>query len=431
MVQQGACVEPTGRASARDDGFTLIESITASAILLIIAVAVITTLVTTGGWYAKARMRTEASSVANEVMSLILSRNYADIHYAEEGVEWPTGILQDMTWPTAIGEFAVETSLTPTIDPSTGIDMLQIIVTASPVGEALDPPVSVIRYASGWQQDSAITEKIKVPVQVQIVMADSQEAGGDTGSLRGARVQLLDATSTVEAYYAVTNDAGVATFPNVEEGQYFLTCDPRFGTDIRPRNFPVRVFPTHGGSANNPIKAVVKYTLNVVRRDTEAILRVGAYRSTGWTKPLGGGINSWTPPPTPYQPVEGLVIYARPNLNTSGSGSGTLRYGTKYPQASQLPGGGVYSGVVNAYGVAVIKVPWTIDPNEGQTWDVWCTTRNSATGVETKHTLVDYAPGSWVKELHLIDLPVDGDFARTPQWDVSDGLENAVPVNNP
>jgi prepilin-type N-terminal cleavage/methylation domain-containing protein len=67
---------------ARDDGFTLIESLTAAAILLIIAVAIVTTLIATGGWYSSARTRTEANTVANEVMSLILSRNYSDIHYA-------------------------------------------------------------------------------------------------------------------------------------------------------------------------------------------------------------------------------------------------------------------------------------------------------------------------------------------------------------
>ena len=34
-----------------------------------------TTLIATSTWYAKARVRTESGVVANEVMSLILSRN--------------------------------------------------------------------------------------------------------------------------------------------------------------------------------------------------------------------------------------------------------------------------------------------------------------------------------------------------------------------
>lgn len=63
------------RGDLSDDGFTLIESLTASAILLVVAVGVINTLVTTGGWYAQARLRTEANAVANQVMSVILSRN--------------------------------------------------------------------------------------------------------------------------------------------------------------------------------------------------------------------------------------------------------------------------------------------------------------------------------------------------------------------
>lgn len=425
MVQQGACAETSLRANAREDGFTLIESITAATILLIIAVAVMTTLITTGGWYAKARMRTEASSVASEVMSKILSRNYADIHYADQGVDWPEGIPQSFEWRG----FSIDTSMTPTVDPSTGIDMLQIIVTANPSGrDALDPAVSVIRYASGWQQDSANTETMTVPVQVQIVLSDS-EGGADTGTLRGARVQLLaDSPGVPEVYYAVTDDAGIATFPKVQEAGYFLTCDPRFGSILRPRNFPVRVFPTHGGSSNNPIKAVVKYTLPVVRRDRAAVLRVGAYRSTGWTKPFG---SPWAHPPTPYQPVLGLTVYARPNLNDSSSGSGTLGYGTKYPTADQLPNGGIYTGTVNAYGVAVIEIPWTCDPDDGQSWEVWTWTKDSVTGQTTKHTLTSYATGSWVTDLSIIDLPADGNFANTPQWDVSDGLANAVPGSEP
>jgi prepilin-type N-terminal cleavage/methylation domain-containing protein len=99
---------------ARDDGFTLIESLTAAAILLVIAVAIVTTLIATGGWYSSARTRTEATAVANEVMSLILSRNYSDIHYAESNETWPTGIPRQMPWQTAYGDFTVETSMTPT-----------------------------------------------------------------------------------------------------------------------------------------------------------------------------------------------------------------------------------------------------------------------------------------------------------------------------
>lgn len=401
--------------SALDGGFTLIESLTASAILLIIAVAVVTTLVTTGGWYAKARMRTEANAVANEVMSLILSRNADQIVYAADSVTWPTGIHKTMTKPTAYGDFSIDTSLAATVDPATGLPMMQVIVTANPVGQTLDPAVSVIRFASGWQQQSAATKQFMVPVQVQLSLV----GGAIPSSMRGVRVQLLDATTMAEYRYAVSNDSGLANFGDVPEGQYFLTCDPRFGTSIRPKNFPTRVYPTHGGSATQEVKAVVTYPLDVVNYPNKAILRVGAYRTTGWTnpQPAGGGAYYWTEPDRPYQPVSGLTVYARPVLNGTASGSGTLGYGSTYPDEKQLllarRGVDYYSGLVNAYGVACIEVDWTTLP--GQTWDVWCYT--NVNGTQVKHELTDNESGSWTTQLDRIDLPSNGNYSAAPQWE--------------
>ena len=420
------------RAYARDGGFTLIESLTAATILLVIAVAVITTLVTTGGWYAKARMRTEANAIANEVMAKILSRNPGEIHY-DEAKSWDDGgIRKLMPWDSAYGPFAVETSLTPTVDPSTGTSMTQVIVTAYPQSGPLDPPVSIIRYASGWQNDATRNRTFKIPVEVQIIVTDNETSGGDSGSLRGVRVQLLDTTTLTEARYAVTNDSGIAKFADVTEGQYFLTCDPRFGTDIRPRNFPVRVYPTHGGAANNPILATMKYNLMVVRRTRKATLRVGAFQGAGFTNPQNRGDNTfdWTSPPTPHRPVKDLVIYARPNLNSGSSGQGTLGYGATYPDEKKLltamTGKDYYYGTVNAYGIANIEIDWTIEPEQGQTWTVWCTTITG--GVSTPHEMTTNVRGSWSNLIWNIDLPEDGRLSNAPQWDM---LGNALPINAP
>ena len=418
--------------SVRDGGFTLIESLTAATILLVIAVAVITTLVTTGGWYAKARMRTEANAIAIEVMAKILSRNPGEIHY-DETKSWDDGGIQKlMPWASAYGEFAVETSLTATVDPSTGTTMTQVIVTAYPQAGPLDPPVSIIRYASGWQNNATQNRAFKVPVEVQIIVTDNEMSGGDTGSLRGVRVKLLDTTTLTEARYAVTNDAGIAKFADVEEGQYFLTCDPRFGTDIRPRNFPVRVYPTHGGAANNPILATMKYNLQVVRRNRKATLRVGAFRGAGFTNPQnrGDGTFDWTSPPTPHRPVDDLVIYARPNLNSDEAGPGTLGYGTTYPDGKKLltarNGKDYYAGTVNAYGVANIEIDWTVEPEQGQSWTIWCYT--GTLGNPVPHEMTVDVPGSWSNLIWNIDLPSDGQLSDAPQWDM---LGNATPVPGP
>lgn len=427
----------TRRADTRDGGFTLIESLTAATILLIIAVAVITTLVTTGGWYAKARIRTEANAIANEVMAKILSRNAGEIHYAAVNQTWEDGGIQQlMPWHSTYGTFAVETSLTPTVDPSTGTTMTQVIVTAYPEGSPLDPPVSVIRYASGWQNSATANRTFRVPVEVQIIVTDNETSGGDSGSLRGVRVQLLDTTTLTESRYAVTDDSGVAKFADVAEGQYFLTCDPRFGTDIRPKNFPVRVYPTHGGAANNPILATVKYNLMVVRRSRKATLRVGAFQTAGFTNPQarGDGTYVWTSPPSPYKPIDGLVIYARPLLNPSEAGgtayTGTYGYGETYPNGKALvkvmTGKDYYAGTVNAYGVANIEIDWTIEPNQGQKWEIWCTTRSGA--VPTRHYMTTPVPGSWSSQLWNIDVPASGLLSEAPQWDM---LGNATPINAP
>ncbi len=413
---------------ARDDrGFSLIESLVASAILLTIAIVVMTTLIATSTWYAKARIRTEAGAVANEVISLILSRNASDIHRPAEGETWPAAIPATMPWPSAVGTFSVETSLVPQVDPATGTHVTEVIVTASPVGQVLDPAVSIMRYVSGWQEKDPGAEKSQVTVEVQLQTDHVSLAQS------GVRVQLLDVSTLGETYYAVSNSAGVARFESVTEGQYFLTSDPRFGTDIRPLHFPERVYPTRLGPPGQADAPSVKYSLEVVRQDSPAILSVGAFQTDGFT---GGGLVLGVPTwniEKPYRPVQSasgtkLVIYARPVLNAPGTVSGVVGSGSTYPKESML---GPYSAAVNDYGVAKIVVPWTIDPSLGQSWEVWCSFRDRTTGVLTTHFLLpngDHASGGWGVPVNQIDLMDQGQRVLLPQFT---GLLNVDPVNSP
>lgn len=379
-VAAGRAADPTD-----DAGFTLIESLAAAGILLVVAGGVITTLIATSNWYANARLRTQAYSVANQVMSNVLARNYTDIHFAAAGETWPTGIPERLDWPqSGAKQFTVLTSMETTTDPKTALEMKKISVSAIPANQSLTPTVTVVRFASGWQGMASSTQRFYVTVKVRLVPLQVSDHVG-----RGARVQLLDPDTLAESYFATTDNDGVATFYHVLEGQYYLTSDPRFGTNIRPVRFPQRISPTHGGSANNPIMPVNSYDLLVTNSNIGATLRVGAYRTEGWT--VVGGLPQ--PPDIPYRVIQGLTIYAAPVLNgTSSLTSGYYGMGDAplYPAESKL---GVYSATVNAYGVAAIPIPWTIDPST-QYWRVWCRTVDSS-GHVTEHPLSTTASGGW------------------------------------
>jgi hypothetical protein len=177
----------------------------------------------------------------------------------------------------------------------------------------------------------------------------------------------------------------------------------------------------------------VKYSLEVVRQDSPAILSVGAFQTDGFT---GGGLVLGVPTwniEKPYRPVQSasgtkLVIYARPVLNAPGTVSGVVGSGSTYPKESML---GPYSAAVNDYGVAKIVVPWTIDPSLGQSWEVWCSFRDRTTGVLTTHFLLpngDHASGGWGVPVNQIDLMDQGQRVLLPQFT---GLLNVDPVNSP
>jgi prepilin-type N-terminal cleavage/methylation domain-containing protein len=435
MSRVGSTFE-AGRRASGDGGFTLIESLTASVILLVVSVGVITTLITTAGWYAKARLRTEAYSVANQVMSTILSRNYSEMKL-DGGESYPTGIPSSMSWPrSGDARFTVATSMETTTDGETGLEMKRIEVSAIPVAQSLDPTVTVVRFASGWQKTDSATQKFAVTVKVQITPYQPTDeplgAGAVVWLIAGdSRTFDVQANKVTPAYSVATDSSGVATFHNVIEGQYYLTVDPRSGPGIFPVYFPQRISPTHGGSANSPIMPVNTYSIVVTKNangDSKgAVLRVGAYETEGWTVVDGKP----QPPEVPYKVVEGLVVYASPVLNTNSDAAGLYGLGSEplYPDEGALP---VYSAVVdNGYGVASIPIPWTIDPIAGQYWKVWCTTKD-ANGHVIVHRLTTTASGGWDQRR---DRPegaynaVSADYGSILQFPrLGSG---AIPVNNP
>jgi hypothetical protein len=292
------------------------------------------------------------------------------------------------------------------VDPATGIPMTRIIVTAYPANNPLDPPVSVTRYASGWQTMPSVAQGLKVPVHVQCSIHAA-----------GVRVQLLDPDTLAELRYAVTDSTGLAVFSDVQERPdgYFLTSDPRFGTDIRPQHFPTRVLPTHGGSIENPIMSVNNYSLAVVRSSVAAVLRIGVYRGAGWRFSDGVPVSTTLP----YSTIEGLTVYAKPVLNSIAADTGMNGVGNqnRYPNDQTL----VYSGTVNAYGVAVIQIPWTTEPDQNQHWTVWCTTQVPGQPAGPPHVLQcsPVVTGGWPADTLSAtrpELPATGSYTDIPQW---------------
>jgi Tfp pilus assembly protein PilV len=415
---------PSARAHiARDEsGFTLIESVTAAVVLLVIAAGVMTVLISTAGWYAKATVRTQASAVASRAMAVILSRNNPMQSYLGAGVTttavWPDVIPVSRNETTPLGVYSVDTSMALATDPATGLIMTKVVVTAYPASQTLDPPVSLTRYTSGWQEYNPEQITFKVPVQVQCSIRAA-----------GVRVQLLDPATMAEAFYAVTDASGLASFSDIPERPdgYFLTSDYRFGTDIRPVNFPTRILPTHGGSISNPILSVNTYSLQVVRSSVPALLRVGVFRGAGWRFASGVAVST----PLPYSTVDNLTVYAQPTLNVLSPDSGMNGIGNQdaYPPNGTM----VYSAIVNAYGIACIQIPWTTDPGASQYWTVWCTTQLPGQQ-PVKHVLTcsTAVTGGWTSGVGSIsrpELPSTGAYSDIPQWSFL-GSTNPGPLDS-
>jgi hypothetical protein len=330
-------------------------------------------------------------------MTWVRTRNYSDIQIGAD-------IPSVQTTSTTTGEFSVETSITSIVDTATLIPMKRIEVLVSAVGRDMTP-VSLVNFATERTIATGTTSYVSVTVNCT-PMVNANSAGMDTDASllmnAGTPVQLrnIDDVDTV-VYTAVTDADNVATFPSVKEGQYWLTVDPTYPI-VHANDFPQRIAPTPN-SLND-------YSLGVTQPDkngaSQAYLRVGAYRSGGWY------IDSASSPhqPSPYDPVEGLTIHAQPVFNPADPGSTGL---LAYPSNTGM----IYSGVVNMYGVACIKIPWTLDPS------------NAASGVESWHVWADTTNGDMSYDL----VPYSGTWISTDQWasleQVPDGTSSGATAN--
>jgi type II secretory pathway pseudopilin PulG len=399
-------------------GFTLIESIAASGILLIVSVAILATILATANWYAASKARTQATMVATQVLAMVQSRSYTDIKISSGGV-WPASIPATMTMDTPEGSFAVETSITDSTDPATALVMRRIEVSVASATRQMTP-ISMVAYASGTDSNG----NASVPsVPVRVVCVPGADVNNPTVSdsnpdpsynHKGTPVQLRSISDlNVVAYTALTDENNIANFPAVAMGQYWLTVDPGYPV-VHAIYFPVRIYPTAGGSSTSPILPVNEYNIAVSKPNAsqayQATLRIGAYRQSGWRfNGMVNGVWQFTTS-TPYQPMEGLTVYAQPVLNTMDPqyfGGGTL---TRYPDNTSM----VYSAVVNGYGVACINIPWTLNPLEGQYWKVWATTTSRP--ASNPYSFSTSLPGGWTTVVSEPEKPLSGINTDIPQF---------------
>ncbi len=386
------------RACAHEDGFTLIESIIAAVILLVAAVGVITTLSATANWYGQSSTRTQATALAEQVLSLVRARDYGSLNVdpAATGASFPTLIPSTMTTLTAAGSFTVTTTIdTVTVDatPTTQLPMKQITVTVDSIGRSMGAPVVATAYSSGASRSGS---QFLVPIEIQCVVNSITNPSAPIDSA-GTQVELVNADDPTNVITADTDSNNVAYFdgqsghgplvPETPDG-YWLTVTP--GQFVHAIDFPQRVYPAHGGTDSNPILALNMYSLSVSQPWSEvaqAYLSVGVFRGSSQT------FNGTVP---------GLVVYASPNLadtTDSGGGSAWSYYygygaGSRYQDGSSI----ICSGTVNGYGVAMIKVPYVIDPGLGQSWTVWFHTRDSGGNLISYGPSTSSATGVWSDE---------------------------------
>jgi hypothetical protein len=384
---------PTRRARGRDDhGFTVIESLTAAVILLFVAVGVITVLITTANWYRMSTIRTQAAAIADETLAQIRSRPADEITQTVEAGTWPQDILasREITQTSLAVTFSVNTSIGPVFN-NTVTDAPMRLVSVSVSWPGSGRPEKAIAYVSGWRGVGAKDPLFYVTCKVQCL---KDTAGGNSVvsasedarlTQAGIRVQLRPIDDFLSpGYVAYTDGNGLATFESVPEAEYWLTSDTD-DTRFHAKYFPRRIYPVHGGTAHNPIPVENLYNLAVVDTGATqvrwATLRVGAFE--------GSGYNGDAEPASP--PVR---IYAKAVLNPAAPGwSGYFGTGAspdvpqdqrpRYPVPAN-PDQLTWSAETNGYGIALIKIPWTLE--SGQTWDIWLVMPDG-----TKHTLWDGA----------------------------------------
>ena len=405
-----------------DGGFTIIESLIASAILLLVSASILTMLVATATWYGTARAQAQANELAQATMATIKARPYADMKVSDDGV-WPISIPTSRTVGTPVGRFSIATTITsilatvtPTNRVSTPVTLAMIQLSVTSLDRSIGP-VTLTDYAS----DSGNSATSMTSVRVVCVPGDNinsstvYDASPDAAyNNAGTPVELLSVDDmNVAKYTALTDANNVAYFPSVQVGQYWLTSDYTYPV-VHPVFFPIRISPAAGGSAANPVSSVNEYNLAVTRPNStagnQAVLRIGAYRGSGWYYSTIGG-NQWFTATTPYQPAGGLTIHAQPILNENiDPGYFGSPGQSRYPDTAMD-----FTGVVNGFGVAVINIPYTLDPRERQYWKVRATTSTRS------YELTTTIGGSWTTDSSQPDQPSPKQNAGIPQFQYMTG----------
>jgi hypothetical protein len=303
-------------------------------------------------------------------MAWIRSRGYADIAV---GASIPSSKTVDASG----GHFIVETSIASVLDTDTQLPMKRISVAVSTLG--MTSPVFMVNYAS---ENTGSPEQVYYiqNVTVNCTVANSQYNAGTP-------VQLRDINDlNVVSYTALTGSDNVAHFEPVREGQYWLTVDPTYPV-VHAYTFPQRVVPTRN-SLNT-------WDLTVTAPDltgaNKAYLRVGAFKAGGWYFDSIG-----FKPPTTLEPMEGLVIHASPQLQSSGL--------SQFPTQTLT-----YSAKVNSYGIACIPIPWTLSTRavDNQSWHVWASTSTQSLSLETNFPGMFIAGNKWTELEQRPENPSD------------------------
>jgi Tfp pilus assembly protein PilV len=207
-----------GRGGSRDGGFTLVEAIVASVILLVAGTAVITALLSTGNWYASANARAQATSLASQQLAAVRSRSYTDIEVGPSILETRDSLYVGPSVPatqsieTSIGTFTVATSITSTADATTQIPMKYIEVSVSALSMA--SPVSVWGYAT--EATSSPDQQFYVPVTVNCVAESDPgftNATKGTGRRTGPNKQLRRTTPARRSSCGTTTTSASWTTP--------------------------------------------------------------------------------------------------------------------------------------------------------------------------------------------------------------------------
>ncbi len=201
----------TKRSRTGDRGFTVVEFVAAAAILLIIAMSVMSVFAYATQASQSSAVRVDALNLANE--RLELARN---LPYDEVGVINADGTPPDI--PGAIetpvevgGRFVVDTDVSWARDPDTGRALYKEVLVTVSWGEDSD---SRIELSSNIFGKSSLVNT--GDLSVLVLDAETNEA------MSGVAVVITPVSGTARSI--ATDDAGEAFYGYLSTGEYQLQC---------------------------------------------------------------------------------------------------------------------------------------------------------------------------------------------------------------